>query len=178
MEIHRALEASGAMEPIIASISVGVVYEHPIKKEAKANMKNSLKKIIVTNEAQHKITETEIAPALLHLSPSLPKYTPSSAVPRKVIDPKTPIWNSLKKYSSSRKVGIKGLAISMTNIIVAKNSDQIIIFFVLNEEDGDEGGVGWVVACWLLIRRITLAERTYRINAKRATHLIPVIVKR
>ena len=84
-DIHRPLETSEAKEPTIASISMGAAYEHPTRKEAKASVKKLLHKVRTTKEMQQRITEIEIALALLHLSPILPKPMPSNAEPRKVM---------------------------------------------------------------------------------------------
>jgi hypothetical protein len=70
---------------------MGVAYEHPTRKEAKASVKKLLHRVRTTKEMQQRITEIEIALALLRLSPILPKQMPSNAEPRKVTDPKTPI---------------------------------------------------------------------------------------
>jgi len=61
---------------------MGVAYGHPTRKEAKASIKKLLHKVRTTKEMQQRIIEIEIALALLHLSPILPKQMPSNAEPR------------------------------------------------------------------------------------------------
>ena len=89
-EIHLALDFSGAIGLITAPISDKILYEAPIKKEAKDKAKKLLNKTRIAAETEHKIMQTEMAPAFFHLSPILPKYIPSTPDPRKVIDPKIP----------------------------------------------------------------------------------------
>jgi len=95
-EIHLAFEASGAMELTTAPIKDQVVYEAPIKKEAKDKAKKLLNETRIRAETEHKIMQTEIAPAFLHLSPILPKYIPNTPDPRNVMDPKIPTRESVR----------------------------------------------------------------------------------
>jgi len=90
-DIHRPLEASGAIEPTTAPINDQNMYVAPIRKKGKINAKKFLKKRSPMNDAQTSMIETETAPAFLHLSPSLPRVTANIADPRKVTDPKTPM---------------------------------------------------------------------------------------
>ena len=94
--IHRPLEASGAMEPTTAPINDQNMYVAPIKKKGKIRAKKLLKMRSPMNDVQTSMTETETAPAFLHLSPSLPRITANIADPRKVTDPRKPMWNLLK----------------------------------------------------------------------------------
>ena len=95
-EIHLALDFPGAMGLITAPISDKMVYEAPIKNEAKDRAKKLLNNTRMIAETEHKIMQTEIAPAFFHLSPILPKYIPSTPDPRKVIDPKIPTRESVR----------------------------------------------------------------------------------
>lgn len=152
MDIQRAREPSGAIEPITAPNNDQVIYEAPIRKEAAANTKKLLNEISIPVEMQHKIIETDTAPAFVHLSPTLPKQTPSNAEPRKVIDPKMPILKLLREYTSPRNGGINGPIRSVTNIAAEKRSDQTRIFLLLNETEGNERCEGRIAACWLLTK--------------------------
>ncbi len=95
-EIHLALEGSGAIRLITAPISDQVVYEAPIKRDAKDKAKKLLNKTRIMAETEHKTMQTERAPAFFHLSPILPKYIPSTPDPRKVMDPKIPTRESVR----------------------------------------------------------------------------------
>ena len=102
-EIHLALEASGTTGLTTAPISDKILYEVPIKKEeAKSKVKKLLNKTRIMAETEHKIMQTEMAPAFFHLSPILPKYTPSTPDPRKVTDPKIPMRDSVRWNSYFR----------------------------------------------------------------------------
>lgn len=101
-EIHLALETSGEMGLITAPINDQVVYEAPIKKEAKDSAKRFLNKMRIIAEIEHKIMQTEIALDFFHLSPILPKYIPRTPDPKKVKDPKIPIIESVRPNLSFR----------------------------------------------------------------------------
>ena len=90
-DIHRPLEASGAMEPTTAPINDQNMYVAPIRKKGKIKAKKLLKKRSPMNDAQTSMIETETAPVFLHLSPSLPRVTANIDDPRNVTDPKTPM---------------------------------------------------------------------------------------
>jgi hypothetical protein len=102
-ETHFALEASGAMEPTTAPISDQVVYEAPIKKDAKDKNRKFLEETRVIAEMEHNAMQTDMAPAFFHLSPILPKYIPSTPDPRKVMDPKIPT-KELVRWNSSLRI--------------------------------------------------------------------------
>ena len=137
-EIHLALETSGAMGVITAPISDQLVYEAPTKKEAKDKAKKLLNKTRTMAETEHKIMQTEMAPAFFHLSPIRPKNIPSTPDPKKVMDPKTPTKDSVRWNSSFRIWGTRGLTKKIKNIITAKKADQTSNLFFPEEVAVDE----------------------------------------